>query len=149
VLNSKNFSVTEPSSDADFETYYNLRFNVLRKPWGHAKGSEVDETDPASIHAFIKINNEAVAVSRLHFVDEHTGQIRYMGVHSDYQGKGLGKMVVSYLERRALENGRNIMILHARINAVKFYESCGYTIKETSYLLWGQIPHWLMEKKLG
>jgi GNAT superfamily N-acetyltransferase len=72
-----------------------------------------------------------------------------MGVHSDYQGKGLGKMVVSYLERRALENGRNIMILHARINAVKFYESCGYTIKETSYLLWGQIPHWLMEKKLG
>ncbi|MGZ3863757.1 MAG: GNAT family N-acetyltransferase [Bacteroidia bacterium] len=149
MQNSNTFIVTEPVSDPDFEIYYDLRFNVLRKPWGHRKGSEIDETDPISIHAFIKVNGGAIAVSRLHFVDENTGQIRYMGVHPNYQGKGVGRMVLTYLEKRCLENGRKTMILHARENAVKFYESCGYTVKESSYLLWGQIPHWLMEKQLG
>lgn len=149
MLNSNEFIVSEPVTPQDFEIYYTLRYNVLRKAWGHPKGSEVDETDPTSIHAFIKVGNEALAVSRLHFIDDRTGQIRYMGVHPDQQGKGLGKKVIAYLEKKALEHGRTTMILHARINAVKFYESCGYTIKESSYLLWGQIPHWLMEKKLA
>ncbi|MGZ3867310.1 MAG: GNAT family N-acetyltransferase [Bacteroidia bacterium] len=149
MQNSNSFIVTEPVSDSDFEIYYTLRFNVLRKPWGHEKGSEVDETDPTSIHAFIKENGQAIAVSRLHFVDENTGQIRYMGVHPDHQGKGVGRMVLTYLEKRCLENGRKKMILHARENAVKFYESCGYKVTESSYLLWGEIPHWLMEKILA
>ena len=147
--NSNIFIVSEPSSALDFKTYYHLRFDVLRKPWGQPKGSEIDETDSTSIHAFIKINNEAVAVARLHFIDHSVAQIRYMGVHPNRQGKGLGKMVIAYLERKAQENKRTIIILHARENAVKFYESCGYKTKEKSYLMWNQIQHFLMEKELG
>lgn len=146
---SNTFIVTEPVTPADFETYYELRYNVLRKPWGQPKGSEVDETDKLSIHAFIKVNNRAIAVARLHFIDDIVGQIRYMGVHPEYQGKGLGKMVIAYLEGKALENNRKTMILHARENAIKFYENCGYSIKEKSYLMWNEIQHWLMEKTLG
>ena len=146
--NSNSFVVSEPSTPEDFETYYHLRYEVLRKPWGHAPGSEKDETDSSSIHAFIKLNGKAVAISRMHFIDEHTAQIRYMGVDPGYQGKGLGKLVIKYLEGKAIEHKRKIMVLHARENAVEFYKSCGYTVKETSYLLWGQIPHWLMEKNL-
>jgi ribosomal protein S18 acetylase RimI-like enzyme len=148
VPSSDAFIVTEPSGKTDLDIYYTLRFDVLRKPWGQPKGSEVDETDASSIHAFIKVNNKAVAVSRLHFIDEDTGQVRYMGVHPAYQGKGLGKMVLEYLEKKCLENGRQTMILHARETAIKFYERCGYKVKERSYLMWGEIQHYLMEKKL-
>ena len=148
VPNSNDLIVTEPSSVKDFEAYYELRFNVLRKPWGQLKGSEVDETDPTSIHAFIKKDGRVLAVARLHFVDEQTGQIRYMGVDGEQQGKGMGKLVVFYLEGKALEKGRAKMILHARETAIKFYESCGYKLKEKSYLMWDQIQHFLMEKDL-
>jgi GNAT superfamily N-acetyltransferase len=148
VPSSDDFIVSEPSSAHDFELYYALRFEVLRKPWGHARGSERDETDSSSIHAFVKKDDKAWAVARLHFVDAEAGQIRYMGVHPGQHGKGLGKKVIRYLEEKAIENGRKKMILHARINAVKFYESCGYRLKEKSYLLWGKIPHWLMERDL-
>ncbi len=71
-----------------------------------------------------------------------------MAVHDAQQGKGLGKLVLNYLEEKARANRRKIMILHARETAIKFYESCGYKIKEKSYLMWGQIQHWLMEKDL-
>jgi len=146
VPNSNILIVSEPSSAQDFETYYRLRFEVLRKPWGQPLDSEKDDTDGTSIHAFIKINNEAVAVARLHFIDHSVAQIRYMGVHPGQQGKGLGKQVIQYLEKKALQNERKIIILHARENAVKFYESCGYKTKEKSYLMWNQIQHFLMEK---
>ena len=97
VLNS-NFIVEQPTTPKDFELYYQLRYNVLRKPWGHPVGSEFDETDSTSIHAFIKADGKAIACSRLHFVDNITAQIRYMAVHPDYQGKGLGKLIINYLE---------------------------------------------------
>ncbi|HKC68781.1 MAG TPA: GNAT family N-acetyltransferase [Bacteroidia bacterium] len=147
MLNS-NFIVEQPSTPQDFEIYYQLRYDVLRKPWGHPKGSEFDETDDTSIHAFIKTDDKAIACSRLHFIDDKTAQIRYMGIHPDYQGKGLGKLVIAYLEEISKQNNRLEVILHARENAVDFYKSCGYTINEKSYLLWGKIQHFLMQKHL-
>ena len=145
---SSNFTVEQPSTTKDFEIYYQLRYEVLRKPWHQPLGSELDETDNTSIHAFVKTDNKAIACARLHFVDDKISQIRYMAVHPDYQGKGLGKLVVTYLEDVSKKNGRLEIILHARENAVDFYKNCGYTINEKSYLLWGKIQHYLMQKHL-
>ena len=145
-VQSSKFVVEQPLSKKDFEIYYQLRYEVLRKPWGQAVGSELDETDDTSIHAFIKQDNLAITCSRLHFVDNITAQIRYMAVHPNYQGKGIGKLVISYLESIAKDNKCKKIILHARENAVKFYESCGYSVKEKSYLLFDEIQHYLMEK---
>ena len=146
LVQSFNFVVEQPSTKKDFEIYYQLRYEVLRKPWGQPVGSELDETDDTSIHAFIKKDNIAITCSRLHFVDNITAQIRYMAVHPNYQGKGIGKLVINYLEGITKENNRNKVILHARENAVKFYESCNYSVKEKSYLLFDEIQHYLMEK---
>jgi predicted GNAT family N-acyltransferase len=147
VLNS-NFVVEQLFTPQDFKAYYKLRYEVLRKPWNKPLGSEMDETDNTSIHAFIRENNQAIACARLHFVDDVTAQIRYMAVHPGYQGKGLGKLVITYLEGLSKENKRLHIILHARENAVDFYRNCGYTTKEKSYLLWGKIQHFLMQKHL-
>jgi len=143
---NSNFVVEQPSTPQDFEAYYTLRYEVLRKPWGQPLGSEIDETDSTSIHAFIKQNNIAIACARLHFVDDKTAQIRYMAVHQAYQGNGLGKLVITYLENISKEHNRLHVILHARENAVNFYKNCGYIINEKSYLLWGKIQHFLMQK---
>ena len=147
-MQASPFVVEQPVSKQDFELYNQLRYEVLRKPWGQPPGSEIDETDTRSIHAFIKDNNIAVACGRVMFLDATTAQIRTMAVHPNYQGKGLGKLVMQHLEQIAKENNRTQIILHARENAVKFYESCGYKIKETSYLLFGEIQHYLMGKPI-
>jgi N-acetylglutamate synthase-like GNAT family acetyltransferase len=76
------------------------------------------------------------------------GQIRFMAVEDGQQGKGLGKKIVEFLEIKAKELQLTKIELQARENAVKFYESMGYTIKERSFLLWGQIQHYLMEKTI-
>lgn len=38
--------------------------------------------------------------------------------------------------------------LQSRENAVEFYKSCGYDIKEKSFKLWDVIQHYLMIKTI-
>jgi N-acetylglutamate synthase-like GNAT family acetyltransferase len=71
-----------------------------------------------------------------------------MAVAENQQGKGLGKLVMQYMEEKARENGASEVILQARKNAVDFYRSCGYEVVEKSHLLWGKIQHYLMRKSI-
>ena len=55
---------------------------------------------------------------------------------------------MSYLEKVAVDNGWQEMVLEARENAVPFYKSLGYHIEQESYLLFGEIQHYRMKKAL-
>ena len=142
--------IIEPNSSAEFKQYYNLRYEVLRKPWLQPKGSEKDDGDKSSIHRMIidESNGKAVAVGRLQFNTSEEAQIRYMAVSDNYQLKGYGNIIVKTLEDIALNKGIRNIILQARENALKFYWKNGYEIIEKSYLLFDEIQHWLMVKKI-
>jgi GNAT superfamily N-acetyltransferase len=71
-----------------------------------------------------------------------------MAIHPEYQGRGLGHQLLAYLEEKAQEQGASYISLQAREKAVPFYESCGYALRETTHLLYGQIQHYRMEKEL-
>jgi len=143
--------IIEPTTSEEFKKYYNLRYEVLRKPWLQPKGSERDEEEETSLHRMIidEPNGKAVAVGRLQFNTIEEAQIRYMAVSDDYQGMGYGSKIVKALDNIAREKGSRRIILQSRENAVKFYEKNGYKIIEKSYLLFDEIQHWLMEKELS
>ena len=143
--------IIEPTTAEEFKKYYNLRYEVLRKPWLQPKGSERDEEEETSLHRMIidEPNGKAVAVGRLQFNTIEEAQIRYMAVSDDYQGMGYGSKIVKVLDNIAREKGSRKIILQSRENAVKFYEKNGYKIIEKSYLLFDEIQHWLMEKELS
>ena len=143
--------IIEPNTSTEFKIYYNLRYEVLRKPWFQPKGSERDEEEETSLHRMIidKPNGKAVAVGRLQFNTIEEAQIRYMAVSDDYQGMGYGSKIVKALDNIAREKGSRRIILQSRENAVKFYEKNGYKITAKSHLLFDKIQHWLMEKELS
>jgi predicted GNAT family N-acyltransferase len=140
--------IIEPQTKEQFEAYYLLRYEVLRKPWGQIPGSEKDDQENECIHIMAVSNNECVGVCRLQFNSGTEAQLRYMGVSEKAQGMGIGKQLITFAEEKARQKKAENMILHARENAVKFYIACGYTIREKSYLMWGTIQHFLMEKNL-
>jgi N-acetylglutamate synthase-like GNAT family acetyltransferase len=139
----------EPVSQEDFEKYYLLRWEVLRKPWDQPRGTEKDEHEAASIHVMaLDDAGECVGVSRLQFNSPQEAQVRFMGVRDDQQGKGVGKELMKYLEEKARAKGAKKVMLQARENAVQFYLSIGYVMVEKSFLLWGIIQHYRMEKEI-
>lgn len=141
--------VRSPRTQEEFESYYDLRYLVLRKPWGKEKGSEKDEMESSTFHAALFDGDQILAVGRLQINDPETGQVRYMAVHPTQQNKGLGALVLKYLEKKAFELRLKTLILQAREEATNFYLRNGYYVKEKSFLMYESIQHYLMEKNLS
>jgi N-acetylglutamate synthase-like GNAT family acetyltransferase len=132
------------------EAYFNLRWRVLRKPWGQPPGSERDEQEQSCFQlAAFNHDNEVIACGRLQMNSPVDAQIRFMAVDQLFQGKGAGKLIMTGLEAKARESGAEKIILQARENAVPFYLSCGFQIVEPTFLLFGEIQHFLMGKSLN
>lgn len=143
------FRIIEPVTENEFEKYYDLRFEILRKPWNQPKSSTKDEWENNSIHVLmLNEKAEAIAVGRLQLNNAEEGQIRSMAVRTDMQNKGLGSAIILFIEKKAKEKNLEYITLDSRINAVKFYEKHGYAVTRESYLLFGEIKHFRMIKKI-
>ena len=141
--------IITPVTEVDFRKYYFLRYKVLRAPWQQPAGSEKAPDDAAAIHALmLNEAEEAIAVCRLHLQTPQEAQIRFMAIHPDYQGQGLGKKILGFLEEKARAQGAQYITLQARENAVAFYQRCGYTVLAKTHLLFGEIQHYQMRKDL-
>lgn len=135
-----------PQTEEEFEGYYQLRWEMLRKPWGHVRGSERGEDEASSFHVMAVEGEEILGVGRMHDVGSGGMQIRYMAVAAEGQRRGIGSGVVMALEEEARRRGAVRVQLDSRESAVPFYEKNGYDVVAESYLLWGEIPHFLMVK---
>jgi N-acetylglutamate synthase-like GNAT family acetyltransferase len=143
------YSVKIASTNQQLNSILKLRYEVLRKPWSQTIDSASDQLEHKSINAFIQ-NNKGVfiACGRLQENENKIGQIRFMAVDQNYQGKGLGKLIITSLEEKAKDLQLNKIQLQARENAVSFYKNNGYVMIEKTFLLWDQIQHFLMEKNV-
>jgi N-acetylglutamate synthase-like GNAT family acetyltransferase len=141
--------IKSPITQDDWESYYRLRFTILRAPWNQPLGSEVLADESEAIHAMVLEDDQIIGVARMHKSGENQGQVRCVAVAAEAQGKGVGKAIMSHLEGRAKEMGMQEIVLEARENAVPFYKSMGYVIEKESYLLFGEIQHYRMKKEIN
>ena len=143
------FTVKQANTSEQLEAIIKLRCEILRDPWNQPSETATDNLEQSTINAFIEDENgNVIACGRLQENENKIGQVRFMAVGKAMQGKGLGKLILNFLEEKAKQINLRSIELQARENALEFYKNCGYTIKEKSFLLWGQIQHYLMEKQL-
>ena len=144
-----------PATPAQWQAYFTLRWQVLRAPWDQPRGSECDALDAppsAAIHCLVRdARDTALAVGRLQQDpqgQQTSARIRYMAVAEHCRGRGLGRTVLEYLECRARERGVESIELNAREATVGFYLHHGYTVTGKGPLLFGEIAHHRMHKRL-
>jgi N-acetylglutamate synthase-like GNAT family acetyltransferase len=140
--------IKAPQTDSEWKAYYALRFNVLREPWNQPHGSEVLADEDQAIHAIAVEEEIVLGVARMHESTTNQGQVRCVAIATTAQGKGIGKAIMAHLEDKAKAKGWSEIVLEARENAVPFYQAIGYAIVEESYLLFGEIQHYRMQKSL-
>jgi len=138
-----------PKTVPEFERYYQLRWQILRKPWDQPLGSERDGLEQESIHRMIiDTNDNVLAVGRLEKSSQFSGQIRFMAVSSKTQGQGLGQQIIAALEHQAKKLGITEVTLNAREDVIGFYQKLGYSLQGFSHLLFDEIKHFTMSKTL-
>jgi GNAT superfamily N-acetyltransferase len=124
-----------------------LRDDMLRKPLGlgFAPQELEEERNNMLIGAFE--DDEMLGCCMLVEEDNGTVRLRQMAVLNDLQGKGIGRALMNFAENLARDRGYRILSMHARKNAVGFYEKMGFTVTSKEFTE-VTIPHYVMEKKL-
>lgn len=140
--------IRSPKSEVEWEQYYSLRYRILRQPWNQPLGSERNEGDEIGLHFALYENEILKAIARLDINDEKSAQVRFMAVETEIQRKGYGKQVMLAIESYCKSISISEIILHAREVAIPFYESLDYQLVEKSHLLFNEIQHYLMSKKV-
>jgi predicted GNAT family N-acyltransferase len=138
-----------PHSAAEWASYHDLRWRVLRAPWGQPRGGNAGEGEEDDVHAMIADEaGEAIAVGRIIFKSAAEAQIRSMATAEGHRGAGLGQQIMEYLEQAARQRGVSTIVLNSRNTATEFYSRLGYEAVGEGPTLFGVVKHTVMRKRL-
>jgi len=124
-----------------------LRDRILRKPIGLNLLDE-DLSDERNQYLIAGTDlGEPIACLMLKIIDKDTVKFRQMAVDLNYQGRGIGALLLRYAENFCLLNEYTQIELHARCRAEDFYRKAGYLAEGPVFEEVG-IPHVRMTKVL-
>ncbi|WP_047683474.1 MULTISPECIES: fatty acid biosynthesis protein FabY [Xenorhabdus] len=116
-----------PQTEQELETYYQFRWEMLRKPLHQPIGSERDAYDSMAHHQMVVDEiGKPVAVGRLYINADSEGAIRFLAVDPNEQQKGLGTLIAMALESVARQEGVKRIVCSAREDAVDFFSKLGF-----------------------
>jgi N-acetylglutamate synthase-like GNAT family acetyltransferase len=142
--------IKNPKTREDFKAYYDLRYQVLRDPWGLPKGTEKDDYEPISQH-YMAVDSETgdiVGVVKIFEKNTGVGQFSHMAVAKNHQRQGIGHILISVVEEAARKEGYKILGCLSRLTCTDFFEKCGYQIVGLPAHYFGTVQVVWMEKKL-
>jgi N-acetylglutamate synthase-like GNAT family acetyltransferase len=143
--------IKTPKTREDFKAYYDLRYKVLREPWGLPKGTEKDDYEPLAFH-FMAIDTktgELVGCARLYEREDGAAWYSHLAVESDRQKSGIGKQLTHHIESVAREKGYKVIGCLSRLNTTKYFEKSGYKINGMPTHYFGTTQVVWMEKPLS
>ena len=131
----------------EYEQVLKLRNEVLRKPLGLSFSNDELDKERNNLHIAAYEDDQMLGCCML--VEEAPGtvRLRQMAVINDLQGKGIGRALMQFAENLARDRGYKKITMHARKNAIGFYEKMGYR-KLGDEFEEITIPHYVMEKEL-
>ena len=103
-----------------------LRDDVLRKPLGLYFTEDELESEKQNLLMGAYEDEQMLGCCMLVEEEPQTVRLRQMAVLNDLQGKGIGKALMQFAENLARDRGYRRITMHARKNAIGFYEKMGY-----------------------
>lgn len=105
---------------------------------------EYDEFENLSVYYLAFLNDRPAGCIRYRKVGSKV-KLERLAVLKEMRGRGIGKALMKYAERDALEDRTTEFILNSQLYAMGFYEKCGYRARGGIFLDAG-IEHREMHK---
>ena len=131
----------------EYQQMVKLRDDILRKPLGLGFSPQELETEKDNMLIAAFEDDDILGCCMLVEENTDTVRLRQMAVLNDLQGKGIGRALMGFAENLARDRGYKILSMHARKNAIGFYEKMGYQVASDEFTE-VTIPHYVMEKRL-
>lgn len=141
------------TAEADLAVCLMIRRRVFIDEQGIAEALEMDEYDEAGglkncPHYLALSDGVPVATCRCLRKDGGAVKLQRFCVLPEWRGSGVGRELLTMLEKDCREQGVTRMEMGAQCHAVPFYQKCGYTVTSGQFMDAG-IPHVKMEKNFA
>ena len=148
--------IVEPKSEEEFETYYRLRYERLRKPLGLPPGTERDEQmEPATIHCVVKTGDRVIAATCWVVGMRTEGDVRalyvrwrQLAVDPEFEGRGIGNTLMRHVEENARAIGAAELVGNVRMEIVPWFRRHGWIEVGEGVKLFDQVESLEMSKPL-
>jgi predicted GNAT family N-acyltransferase len=138
--------VIDVTTFEQLEVAYHIRYLVFVAEQGCPIQDEYDQYESVASHILVYDNEQPIGTARWRVVDG-VAKLERICVLESHRKRGVGKLIVSALEDRAMKRGLTQSKLHGQVQAEAFYHRLGYVTVSVPFVEDG-IPHVLMLKDL-
>ena len=132
-------------TEADMEAAVGIRFRVFVDEQSVPPEIELDEYDAVATHAIAVEDGQAIGAGRM-YLEDGAARIGRMAVDSAHRRRGVGGLILRFLEEEARAQGATEYVLHAQEYVKAFYAAHGYTERGGAFMEAG-ILHVEMRKE--
>jgi GNAT superfamily N-acetyltransferase len=128
--------IREPATEQEFEEYYRLRYERLRKPQGVPPGGEREgQIEDSSTHLIAEVDGRIVGATSLVVGmrrDPDSGarhvyvRWRNLAIDEEFEGRGIGAALSAAVEERARAIGAKELVGNSRAENVHYFERFGF-----------------------
>ena len=130
----------------DLSLPFAIRIRVFCDEQGYTPEMEIDQQDQHAWHVLLTYSEKPIATGRIFWKEPEVMMLGRIAVERNWRGKGIGRLIVEEMSRKAAELGAHKLQLDAQCRAAGFYEKLGFSICGEEHMD-GHVPHVLMEKK--
>jgi len=131
----------------EYQQALELRHRLLREPLGLSFSSEDLDAEHRDLHFAAMSGEQVIATLVATPWEEHGKQLRQMAVDTSHQRQGVGTKLIEFAEAALAQKGVRLLMLHAREDAVPFYQQLHYKVVGDPFQELG-IAHVEMHKPL-
>lgn len=131
----------------EYARVVDLRERVLRTPLGLSFTERELDEERGQTHFAVYDDNQLIACLAVVPIDDTIFKIRQMAVSQEYRRQGVGQKLLSRVTETLREKEAMMLYLHAREDAVAFYERSGFN-RDSKIFKEVSIPHYRMYKNL-
>ncbi len=121
-----NIAIKLVETEADMEAAVGIRFRVFVDEQSVPPEIELDEYDAHATHAVAVEDGQAIGTGRM-YLEGGAARIGRMAVDLPHRRRGVGGLILSFLEEEAQAQGATEIVLHAQDYVKAFYAAHGYT----------------------
>lgn len=127
------FKYTEDISSDIYKDALDLRTAIFIIEQNISVSDEIDSLEDQCTHIVCYIDNQPVGTCRLYFKTDYV-KIQRVAVSKQYRKQNIGKQLLDFAQKFAINKGYHTFKLGAQNTAIPFYEKLGFTICSEEYL---------------
>jgi predicted GNAT family N-acyltransferase len=120
------FSYKMVAGDVELQQAFGVRRQVFVREQGISEELVFDGHDREALHMVVKDGQRVIGSARVQFLTGNQAKLERMAVLKRYRRKGIGREMIRFLNAVWKDKQVQQIIIHAQLEVVPFYKSCGF-----------------------